>query len=137
MFEPLPALIRFERERQGLTQEALAKLANISRSRLIAVEKGDDNLSFGLLLKVTNALRMKRLHVGGMYIEAAPPDLTVMLAALEAIEVARKIVNQATASTGDLERVSTTVSALFTQHVGPAPDEGIAAPAKKARRSAR
>ena len=137
MFEPLPALIRFERERQGLTQEALAKLANISRSRLIAVEKGDDNLSFQLLLKVTNALRMKRLYVGNMYIEAAPPDLTVMLAALEALEVARKIVNQANASTDDLERVSSTMKALFTHHMGPAPEEGLTAPAKKVRRSAR
>ena len=131
MFEPLPTLIRLERERQGLTQEALAKLAKISRSRLASLEKGDDNVSLKLLLKVANTLGMSELRIGGLHVEAAAPELTVLLSAADAIETARKIVDQATASRADLDRVSATVSSLLERVLTPVPDVGIARAAER------
>jgi transcriptional regulator with XRE-family HTH domain len=131
MFEPLPTLIRMERERQGLTQDALAKLAKISRSRLASLEKGDDNLSLKLLLKVANTLRLTELRIGGLHVVAAPPELTVLLAAADAIETARKVVDHATTSRGDLERVSATVSALLDRVLTPVADPGIAQAAER------
>lgn len=125
MFEPLPTLIRLERERQKLTQDALAKLAKISRSRLASLEKGDDNISLKLLLKVANTLGMRELRVGGLRIQAATPELAVLVFAAEAITTARKVVQQATASGDDLERTAEPVFALLDRYLQPIPDMGI------------
>ena len=115
MFEPLPALLRMERERQGLTQDVLAKLANISRSRLAAVEKGDDNVSLKTLLKVANTLKMTHLQIGGLHIEAAPPDVAVLLAAADALETARKALDYAEEMRADLDRAYLSVSAQLAR----------------------
>lgn len=131
MFEPLPTLIRMERERQGLTQEALARQAKISRSRLASLEKGDDNVSLKLLFKVANTLGISNLRTGGLQIEAASPELAILLAAADAIETARKIVDQAQASRADLDRVSATVSAMLERVLTPVPDVGIARAAER------
>jgi transcriptional regulator with XRE-family HTH domain len=131
VFDPMPALIRLERERQGLTQEALAKLAKVSRSRLSSLENGDGNLSLKLLIKVANTLGLTHIRVGGLHVEASPPELTIVLAAVDAIEAARKVVDQATASRADLERASATVSALLARVMAPAPDAGIARAAER------
>lgn len=125
MFEPLPTLIRLERERQKLTQEALARLAKISRSRLASLEKGDDNLSLKLLLKVANTLGMRELRVGGLHIQAAPPELAVLVVAAEAITTARRIVQQAAGSGDDLERTAGPVYALLDRYLKGVPDVGI------------
>ena len=125
MFEPLPALIRMERERQGLTQEVLAKLANISRSRLAAVEKGDDNVSLKTLLKVANTLKMSHLQIGGLHIEAAPPDAAVLLAAADALETARKALDYTSEMRADLDRAYASVSSQLARVTRSAqPDRG-------------
>jgi transcriptional regulator with XRE-family HTH domain len=129
MFEPMPTLIRLERERQGLTQDALAKLAQISRSRLAAVEKGDDNLTLKLLLKVTNTLGIQELRVGGLHVQAAAPELAVLVVAAEAITTARKLIQQASqaaAAGAELERSASPVFALLAQHLHQVPDTGLA-----------
>ena len=131
MFEPLPTLIRMERERQGLTQDALAKLAKISRSRLASLEKGDDNLSLKLLVKVANTLSISELRIGGLHVQAAPPELTVLLAAADAIETARKIVDQAHASRAELDRVSASISTALDRVLTPIADVGIARAAER------
>ena len=128
MFEPLPALIRLQREQQGLTLDALSALAGVSRSRLVALEKGDDNVSLDLLLKLTNALRMKEIRIGGLHVGAAPPDFRTLVAAAEAIQVARKIVEQATALGAELERVAGPVAELLAPVITPRESDESSSP---------
>ena len=127
MFEPMPAMMRRERERQGLTLEELSNLAGISRSRLSALERGEENVSMEFVLKVASALGMSEVRVSGLRITAAPPELTVLVAAADAIETARRVVDQATASREQLDRVSGTVATLLDRILTPVPDAGIAA----------
>lgn len=130
MFEPLPALIRMERERQGLTLDALAALANVSRSRLAAIEKGDDNVSLKTLLKVANTLKMTHLQIGGLHIEAAAPEVAVLLAAADGLDTARKVIQQASASQEDLDRASESVAQQLARIIRPVPPAGGRRPAK-------
>lgn len=106
MFEPLPALIRLQRQAQGLSIDALSALAGVSRTRLIALEKGEDNISLELLVKIANALRMKEIRIGGLRVEAATPEFNAAVAAAEAIQTARKVVEQAAGARAELDRVS-------------------------------
>lgn len=55
----LGAVIRAERQAQGLSQEALADKANIDRSYMGGVERGEHNLAIMNLLKIAAALGMK------------------------------------------------------------------------------
>lgn len=55
----LGAVIRAERQAQGLSQEALADKANIDRSYMGGIERGEHNLAIMNLLKVADALGMK------------------------------------------------------------------------------
>lgn len=118
MFEPLPALIRLSREQQKLTLDALSTLAGVSRSRLAALEKGDDNISLDLLVKLANALQLKELRIGGLRVTAATPDFNTLVAAAEAIHATQKIVDQATAAGNEIQRVSGPVSALLASVLG-------------------
>jgi len=113
MFEPLPALIRLQREAQGLTIDALSALAGVSRTRLIALEKGTDNISLELLVKIANALQMTELRIGGLRVVAAEPDFKALVAAAEAIHAMRKIMDQALSTRDELERVAGPVSKLL------------------------
>jgi transcriptional regulator with XRE-family HTH domain len=122
----MPAMMRRERERQGLTLEQLARLAGVSRSRLSALERGEENVSLEFVLKAAHALGMTELRVSGLSIAAAPPDLTVLVAAADAIETARKIVDGASSMRGDLDRVSASVSGLLDRVLTPLADPGIA-----------
>lgn len=96
MFEPLPALIRLQREAHGLTIDGLSALAGVSRTRLIALEKGDDNVTLELLVKLANALKMTELRIGGLRVTGATQEFKDSVAAAEALETLRKIGDQAT-----------------------------------------
>ena len=96
MFEPLPALIRLQREAQGLTIDALATLADVSRTRLIALESGNDNVTLETLVKLANALGMTELRIGGLRVTAATLDFKDGVAAAEALQTLRRIGEEAT-----------------------------------------
>lgn len=55
----LGAVIRAERLAQGLSQEALADKANIDRSYMGGIERGEHNIAIVNLLKVADALQVK------------------------------------------------------------------------------
>ena len=120
MFEPLPALIRLQREQLGLSLDALSALSGVSRSRIAALEKGDDNVTLDLLVKLANALRIKVIPIGGLRIEGATPDVQTVVAAAEAIRAAEKIIDHAAESRAELRRVSGPVAGLLAQVLAPA-----------------
>ena len=113
MFEPLPALMRLQRQQLGLTLDAASALAGVSRSRLAALEKGDDNISLDLLVKLANAYRMTELRIGGLRVEGATPDFRTLVAAAEALQTAQKIVEQAAELGAELKRVAAPVAELL------------------------
>lgn len=51
--------IRAARKVKGLSQEALAELADIDRSYMGGIERGEHNLAIMNLLKIANALGVK------------------------------------------------------------------------------
>ena len=55
----LGAVIRAERQKQGLSQEALADKANIDRSYMGGIERGEHNIAIMNLLKIADALGLK------------------------------------------------------------------------------
>lgn len=55
----LGEVVRAERERRGLSQEALADLASVSRSHIGEIERGEVNLSFVTLTEIAAGLGMK------------------------------------------------------------------------------
>ena len=55
----LGAAIRAARKEKGLSQEALAELADIDRSYMGGIERGEHNLAIMNLLKIANALGVK------------------------------------------------------------------------------
>lgn len=113
MFEPLGAVIRLHREAQGLTINQLAKLAGVSRTRLITLEQGNDNIPTELLVKITNALKITELRIGGMATPAAPLNPDVASVAAEAFQLAQKIIDGALASADDVDRVGGRAEELF------------------------
>jgi len=131
MFEPLPALIRLERERQNLTQEKLARLAKVSRTWIVQLEKGEGNISLGLLMKVANALGMTDLRIGALHLHDSAPELTVVVAAANALDTALKVIDQAAAAQADLQRASVEMSALLERLLRAVPDPGIARGAER------
>lgn len=52
----IPLTIRRIRQTQGLSQEALAHLANLDRSYISAVERGRRNISIASLDRIVDAL---------------------------------------------------------------------------------
>ena len=54
----LGEIIRAERDRRGLSQEALADLAGLSRTHVGEVERGEVGLSFSTLEAVADGLGM-------------------------------------------------------------------------------
>lgn len=59
MLVGLGAVVRAERKAQGLSQEALADKADIDRSYMGGIERGEHNIAIINLLKIANALGMK------------------------------------------------------------------------------
>ncbi len=133
MFEPLPTLIRDARERQDLSQLALANLAGVSRTTIVALESGEDNISLGVLVKVATALNLTQLQIGDLVLLPASADLRVLLIAREAIAAAQKVVGQAASSQKELENLSASVSDLLHQAFEPphVPDVGVARAAER------
>jgi len=57
ILQELGTRIRAQRKRIGLTQEALALVANVDRSYYGAVERGERNVTFTVLCRLCVALR--------------------------------------------------------------------------------
>lgn len=55
----LGAAIRAERKAKSLSQEALAELADIDRSYMGGIERGEHNIAIMNLLKIANALGIR------------------------------------------------------------------------------
>jgi transcriptional regulator with XRE-family HTH domain len=55
----LGTAIRVARKAKGLSQEALAELADIDRSYMGGIERGEHNIAIINLLKIADALGMK------------------------------------------------------------------------------
>ena len=106
MFEPLPALIRMARAQQNLTQAQLARRAGVSRGTIAALEKGDENISLGLLMKVARALNLNKLYVGDLRPPTTSPDPTMISEACDAIIAARKVVDAAASARAELATVT-------------------------------
>lgn len=113
MFEPLPALMRLQRQKLDLTLDAASALSGVSRSRVAALEKGDDNISLDLLVKLANAYGMTEVRIGGLRVAEANRDFRMLVAAAEALETAGRIVEQVEALRADLERVSGPIAELL------------------------
>ena len=63
----LRASIKEERNRQGITQEELAKAMGSSQSRLAKIERGDPSVSVDLLLKALMALGMTNKQISKLF----------------------------------------------------------------------
>jgi transcriptional regulator with XRE-family HTH domain len=124
MFEPLPALMRLKRQQLGLTLDAASALADVSRSRLAALEKGDDNISLDLLVKLANAYGMTEIRIGGLRVGAAASDFRMLVAAAEALQTAGKLVEQAEALGAELKRVAGPVAELLAPVLAAPADSG-------------
>lgn len=59
----LGAAIRAARQAKGLSQEALAELADIDRSYMGGIERGEHNLAIMNLLKIASALEIKASYL--------------------------------------------------------------------------
>lgn len=57
ILQELGTRIRAQRKRIGLTQEALALVANVDRSYYGAVERGERNITFTVLCRLCVALK--------------------------------------------------------------------------------
>ena len=55
----LGAAIRAKRKAKSLSQEALAELADIDRSYMGGIERGEHNVAIMNLIKIANALEVK------------------------------------------------------------------------------
>lgn len=98
MFEPLGDVIRRRRIARNLSQEALARLAGVSRRHLSLLEKDEANVSLLILIRIARALELTEVAVGGLCLRAAPPELAPQLEAMDAIATARRIVADANAA---------------------------------------
>ena len=61
----LGAAIRAARQAKGLSQEALAEIADIDRSYMGGIERGEHNLAIMNLLKIADALGVKASYLLG------------------------------------------------------------------------
>lgn len=63
----LSPLIRKHRKKAGLSQQALADLANVARRTISNIEGGEEAVQLDILLKVLTILNMK-LYVTGPFL---------------------------------------------------------------------
>lgn len=57
ILQELGKRIRAQRKSVGLTQEALALIANVDRSYYGAIERGERNITFAVLCRLCSALQ--------------------------------------------------------------------------------
>lgn len=69
--------VREARIRKGLTQAKLAKLADVSRRHLAALEKGA-NVSVNILQRVAAVLDLTEIHLGDLSLHAGDKDRTTV-----------------------------------------------------------
>lgn len=98
MFEPLGEIIRRRRIARNLSQEALARLASVSRRHLSLLEKDEANVSLLILIRIARALELTEVAVGGLCLRAAPPELAPQLEAMDAVAAARRALAETTAT---------------------------------------
>lgn len=89
MFEPLGSVIRARRQELHLTQVQVARMAKVSRRQFSLLEDGH-NVSLLFLSKVANALEISELPVGHLRVFSAPPELTALIRAAEAVQDLRQ-----------------------------------------------
>ena len=80
--------IRSARLRRNLTQDRLARLADVSRAQLVGFEKGA-NVSLDFLMKVARVLELSEIPVGFLTLSASTPLTPALLAAAEALDEVR------------------------------------------------
>ncbi len=130
MFEPLPTLIRLRRTQRNLSQEALAKLAGVSRRQLALFEDGG-NVSLKFLIKVARALEMTDLPVGELRIRAVHQDLVPIVRAADVLARLRQSAHIWAAAAGEIETLSASVDDIIARsmdpgHAGPDIEESAA-----------
>jgi transcriptional regulator with XRE-family HTH domain len=123
MFEPLGTEIRVRRKQLGMTIDGLAVAARVSRARLIALEKGDDNVTLDLLLRIVNALGITEIHIGGFRILPATPERKAAVDTIAAIQDALETLDQAVAARDQLRRATGPIADLFASVLPPASGE--------------
>src|ERR1700741_3966193 len=74
-------VVRETRNKKGLTQAKLARLAGVSRRHLAALEKGA-NVSVLVLRKVASVLDLSEIELGGVSLIVSSRDTDVNLAVL-------------------------------------------------------
>lgn len=112
MFEPLPGIVRLRREQRNMTQAELAARAGVNRGQLVAFEKGEQNVTLTTLLKIARALEMTELPLAELHLRPAAPELTVVIAAAEALAGARRVIMNAMDASGQLESASRTIQTM-------------------------
>jgi len=113
MFEPLGSQIRVRRQQLGLTIDALAVGARVSRSRLIALEKGNDNVTLDLLVRIANALGITEFHIGGLRVVAATPDFRTAMTTAEAMQDAMRVLDEAVRAREEFKRAMEPVAGML------------------------
>lgn len=112
MFEPLPGLVRLRREQRNITQAQLAEKAGINRGQLIAFEQGRQNVTLKTLLKIARALEMTELPLAELHLRPAEPEVTALVAAADALAIARGVTTSAAAADGQMESLSRIIGAM-------------------------
>jgi transcriptional regulator with XRE-family HTH domain len=119
MFEPLGPQIRLRRKLLGMTIDGLAVGAKVSRARLIALEKGDDNATLDLLVRIANALGLTELQIGGLHLVAAKPDFKAALATATAIQDAQELLDKVVEAHDQFRRTIGPVADLVASVIAP------------------
>lgn len=112
MFEPLSDIIRMRRKQLNLTQEKLAKMANVSRRQLSLLEEGH-NVSLLFLTKIADALQLTDLPVGGMRLFSAPPELAALVKAAEAVQILKQAGDNWKAAFATIDSSASTLETLI------------------------
>jgi transcriptional regulator with XRE-family HTH domain len=112
MFEPLPTLIRSKRLESNLSQDALAKLAGVSRRQLALFEEGQ-NVSLKFLIKVARALRLTELPIAELSIRAVQPDLVAVVKAADVLARLRQRAHEWANAASEIDALSASLDEII------------------------
>ena len=90
----LGAAVREQRIAENLTQAHLARLADVSRRHLAALERGA-NVSVLVVVKVARALQVSQLPLGNIVLTGAPTAVPRISDALDALSEIERLTAQA------------------------------------------